>query len=427
MSCYKKIINRNFFFLIISLSLFLVNNNLFAQDGEALFKANCANCHKPDEDYTGPALKGWSARVPDKEWIYKWVANPAQVIASDAYAKSLFDKWKPTVMTAFPNLKKEEIDAIMKYVDNYKPAEKKDAAAGAAKDDSADNSLLYGILFLILAVVAFILLQVNSNLRKLTDDKEGVYRGEPVPFYRNKTYLMTGILILFALGGYYTINGAINLGRSRGYQPEQPIYYSHKVHAGTNQISCLYCHGGAQDSKHANIPSVNVCMNCHMSIKEYKGDPIVREDGKQVNGTEEIQKLYKYAGWNPETRQYNPDNNKDGIPDGASPIEWVKIHNLPDHVYFNHSQHVKVGKVQCQTCHGNIQEMPEVYQFSDLSMGWCINCHRESKVDFFNTSTGEGNKFYSIYEKFHKDLKDKKMDSVTVEKIGGTECQKCHY
>jgi hypothetical protein len=159
-------------------------------------------------------------------------------------------------------------------------------------------------------------------------------------------------------------------------------------------------------------------MNCHKAIKEYKGDPIVKEDGSTVNGTAEIQKLYAYAGWNAEKNVYDKP---------GKPIEWVKIHNLPDHVYFNHSQHIKVGKQNCQTCHGNIQEMPEVAQFSDLSMGWCINCHRESKVDFYDKATGEGNKFYSIYEKFHNDIKAGKMDSVTVEKIGGTECQKCHY
>jgi cytochrome c551/c552 len=425
MSRYKKIIN-NSLASILFLFLFSFGNAVKAADGEALFKANCANCHKPDADYTGPALQGWASRIPNPEWLYKWMANPAQMIASDAYAKGLADKWKPTVMTAFSNLKKAEVDAIMKYVDNYKPPAPI-ATTGPAGEPATDNSLLFGILTLVLALVAFILLQVNSNLRKLTDEKEGIHRGEPVPFYRNKTYLMTGILLLFALGGYYTINGAIGLGRMKDYQPEQPIYYSHKVHAGTNQISCLYCHGGAQDSKHASVPSVNVCMNCHMAIKEYKGEPIVREDGSSVNGTAEIQKLYSYAGWNPDTKQYNPDNNKDGMPDGAKPIDWIKIHNLPDHVYFNHSQHIKVGKQQCQTCHGNIQEMGEVAQFSDLSMGWCINCHRESKVDFFNKETGEGNKFYSIYEKFHNDIKNHKMDSVTVEHIGGTECQKCHY
>lgn len=424
MSRYRKIIYRILasFFLIVSVSI-----TATAQDGEALFKANCSNCHKPDADYTGPALQGWADRVPDKEWIYKWVANPAGMVASgDKHAVALFEKWKPTMMTGFANLKKAEVDAIMSYVDAYKPPVKETPAGGEGVPES-DNSLLYGVLTLILALVAFVLLQINSNLRKLSDEKEGIVRGEPVPFYRNKTYIMVGILGLFVLAGFFLVNSAIGLGRQKNYQPEQPIFYSHQVHAGVNQISCLYCHGGAQDSKQASVPSVNVCMNCHMAIKEYKGDPLTREDGSPVNGTAEIQKLYSYAGWNPETKQYNPDNDKDGVPDGARPIEWIKIHNLPDHVYFNHSQHVMVGKQQCQTCHGNIQEMPEVYQFADLSMGWCINCHRETKVDFYNEADSSGNKFYSIYEKFHNDIKNNKMDSVTVEHIGGTECQKCHY
>jgi mono/diheme cytochrome c family protein len=420
---YKKFISR--FVASLILIGFISNNSAFAQ-GEALFKANCANCHKVDGDYTGPWLKGARDRQPDKEYVYKWMANPAGMIASDPYAKALFAKWKPTVMTAFAGLKKTEIDAILDYVDTY-VAPPPPAGVDVAGKTADNNSLLFGILTLILAVVAFILLQVNSNLRKLSDDKEGIYRGEPVPFYRNKTYLMMGVLILTGLGFYQIVEGAMSSGRMKNYQPEQPIYYSHKVHAGTNQISCLYCHGGTQDSKSGSIPSVNVCMNCHMAIKEYKGEAITKADGSSVNGTAEIQKLYAYAGWNPEKKEYHPDNNKDGVPDGATAIPWVKIHNLPDHVYFNHSQHVKVGKQNCQTCHGNIQEMPEVYQFSDLSMGWCINCHRESKVDFYNKADSTGNKFYSIYEKFHKDIKDGKMDSVTVEKIGGTECQKCHY
>ena len=422
MTRYRKFIYR---FLASLIFIVFISNTSFAQDGEALFKANCSNCHKPDQDFTGPALKGAKAREPEPGWVYKWVANPAG--ASDAYAVALKDKWKPTVMTAFPQLKKEEIDAILKYADDFVPVAKETGKGAGGEEEDSNSSLLFGILTLILAVVAFILLQVNSNLRKLSDEKEGIHRGEPVPFYRNKTYLMTGVLLLFGIGGYLTINAAMGLGRQKDYKPVQPIFYSHKVHAGTNQISCLYCHGGAQDSKQASIPSVNVCMNCHKSIKEYKGEEIKREDGSLVNGTAEIQKLYAYAGWDPEKKEYNPDNNKDGIPDGAHPIEWIKIHNLPDHVYFNHSQHIKVGKQQCQTCHGNIQEMPEVYQFADLSMGWCINCHRETKVDFYNKDDSTGNKFYSIYEKFHTDLKNHKMDSVTVEKIGGTECQKCHY
>jgi cytochrome c551/c552 len=422
---YKKFMFR--FIASLLFIGFISNSNVFAQDGKALFTANCANCHKPDQDYTGPLIKDVKKRMPSEDWVYKWVANPAGT--SDAYATALKTKWKPTIMTAFPALKKADIDAILDYVDTYIPP----TTAEGNKESGSDNSLLFGILTLILAVVAFILLQVNSNLRKLSDDKEGIYRGEPVPFYRNKSYLMIGVLLLAGVGMYFTMagyngsGGGMNLGRMQNYQPEQPIYYSHKVHAGTNQISCLYCHGGTQDSKSGSIPSVNVCMNCHMAIKEYKGEAITKADGSSVNGTAEIQKLYAYAGWNPEKKEYHPDNNKDGVPDGAHAIPWVKIHNLPDHVYFNHSQHVKVGKQQCQTCHGNIQEMPEVYQFSDLSMGWCINCHRETKVDFYNKADSTGNKFYSIYEKFHKDLKDGKMDSVTVEKIGGTECQKCHY
>lgn len=438
---------RNFYRRILSVVFFIVflsfSASVAAQNGEALFKANCASCHKPDKDFTGPALKGWKERQPDG-WIYKWVANPAGMIAAaDPYVKDLYAKWKQNgVMSGFPALKKEEIDAIMKYVDDYAGPVVK-GPAGAATSGSTDNSLMFGILTLVLALVTFVLLQVNSNLRKLTDEKEGVRRGEPVPFYKNKTYIMAAVLLLFAVGGYYTINGAIGLGRQTGYQPVQPIYYSHKVHAGTNQISCLYCHGGAQDSKHANIPSVNVCMNCHKGINKYEGeDKLVREDGVAVDGTAEIQKLYEYAGWNPLANAgkgaYNADKNGDGMPDGSKPIEWVKIHSLPDHVYFNHSQHIKVGKQQCQTCHGNIQEMDEVYQFSNLSMGWCVNCHRESKVDFAKEG---GNKFYNgIYQKYHNMMADSvldkegnkvvnphKIDSVTVEMIGGTECQKCHY
>ena len=406
---------------ILFLFLFSSHNYLFAQDGQAIFKTYCASCHKPDADFTGPALKGarereTAAGLP-KDWVYKWVHTATSMVNTDPYAKQLFAKYN-SVMTAFPDLKNEEIDAVLDWADKY---EKPAAAAGAntpgKTGDDDDNSLLYGVLTLILAIIALILLQVNSNLKKLSEEKQGIRTANPVPFYRNKAYLLLGVIVLFLIGGYFTINAAIGLGREKGYQPVQPIFYSHKVHAGTNQISCLYCHGDAQDSKHANIPSVNVCMNCHMAIKEYTGEPLKREDGSSVNGTAEIKKLYEYAGWNPDSKKYDKP---------GKPIEWIRVHNLPDHVYFNHSQHVTVGQQKCQTCHGNIQDMPEVAQFTDLSMGWCINCHKETKVQF-NDSAGHGNKFYSIYEKFHDDIKNKKYDSVTVERIGGTECQKCHY
>ncbi|MDB5252538.1 MAG: cytochrome, partial [Flaviaesturariibacter sp.] len=170
---------------------------------------------------------------------------------------------------------------------------------------------------------------------------------------------------------------------------------------------------------HAGIPSLNICMNCHKAIGAYeKGPKIYDEDGNEVNGTAEIQKLYKYANYTP---------GKPWDPYKATSPEWVKIHNLPDHVYFNHAQHINAGKVACHTCHGNIQEMDVVEQKAELSMGWCINCHRETKVNFFNSKDSSGNKFYSIYEKFHNDIRNGKMDSVTVKDIGGLECQKCHY
>ena len=399
-----------FFLTLISPQL------LFAADGEALFRANCASCHKPDESYVGPMLKGARERQPEPGWVYKWINNATAMANTDPYAMKLKEAAGGLVMTSFPDLSKVDIDAILDWADSYtKPGAPAGGATAASPE--TDNSILYGMLTLLLAIIGLILLQVNSNLKKLTDEKEGIKTPPNVPFYRNKTYLLLAVMFLFLLGGYFLVEGAMGLGRQQGYQPEQPIYYSHEVHAGVNQISCLYCHGAAQDSKHALIPSVSVCMNCHMAVKEYTGDPILREDGTTVNANDEIQKLYQYAGWNPETKTYDKP---------GKPIEWVKIHNLPDHVYFNHSQHVKVGQVACQTCHGEIQKMPEVAQFADLSMGWCINCHRTTNVQF-NDEQGHGNKFYSIYEKFHEDIKNNKYDSVTVEKIGGTECQKCHY
>jgi cytochrome c551/c552 len=404
------------FVLMVSLSL---TSLVQAQDGKALFNQKCASCHAIDKNLVGPALKGVEDRWDDKAMLYDWVRNSAAVIKKGyPRAVAVYNEYNKVQMTAFPELKNEDIDAILAYINTggAKAAAAADAPAGGTPADDAaesDSNLLYGILTLILAVIALILLQVNSNLRKMSDEAEGEYVAEPIPFYRNKAYIAIFAILLFMFGGYMTFQGAQNLGRSKNYQPEQPIFYSHTVHAGINQINCLYCHGGAQESKHANIPSVNVCMNCHMGINEYaKGPKLYREDGTEVDGTAEINKLYQYAGWDPAKKQYNGK---------GQPIEWIRIHNLPDHVYFNHSQHVTAGKQNCQTCHGDIQKMDEVYQFSDLSMGWCVNCHRESKVQFTD------NKFYSIYEQFHEDMKNKKLDSVTVEKIGGTECQKCHY
>jgi Cytochrome c/Cytochrome c7 and related cytochrome c len=359
----QRILSTALFLLVFSFGF-----RAFGQEGKALFIEKCASCHHPINNGTGPALKGAEGRIGDKKKLYAWIRNNQAVLATgDPYYTQLYNERGKAAMNLFTTITDAEIGAILKYVEDYKPPVTSNPDNPDAKAAASDNSLLYGILTLILAVITLILLQVNSNLRKLADDKDGVPASEPVPFYRNKAYIATFAVILFIVGGYYTIQGAIGLGRNKDYQPEQPIYYSHKVHAGTNQISCLYCHGNAYEGKQATVPSSNVCMNCHMGIAEYKGEEIFREDGTKVNGTAEIQKLYASVGWNPATKKYTGKEEN---------IKWVKIHNLPDHVYFNHSQHTKAGKVQCQTCHGPIQEMGEVKQFTDLSMGWCINCHR---------------------------------------------------
>ncbi len=409
--------------VLSGLLFFLFHITLQAQDGKAIFSANCATCHALDKILTGPALRGVTERGPwtDPANRVKWVHNPGGFIPTTPYTKDLASQFNGQIMPSFPQLQDKEILAIFDYIAKAPaPGTTTGGPNPPPTETSGSGELIFGIVSLVLAIITLILMQVNSNLKKLSDDKEQILRPDPVPFWRNKVYIALFAVLLFIVGGFYVAKSAIGLGRQRGYQPDQPIYFSHKVHAGVNQINCLYCHGSAWESKHAGIPTLNICMNCHKAINAYeKGPKILDEDGKEVNGTREITKLYEYAGYTP-----GPGATWDPTK-GKSPA-WVKIHNLPDHVYFNHSQHTKVGGVQCQNCHGNIQEMDKVYQASELSMGWCINCHRQSKVQFnYNDSTG--NKFYSIYEKFHNDIKAGKMDSVHVSDIGGIECQKCHY
>jgi len=401
--------------------------NINAQDGKVLFQAKCGGCHIMGQDFTGPNLEGvvgrWGSNI---DQLKVWITNYQKAVAA-GYPRAVEAMGlKPTDMQIFEGqLTPADLDILIKYIDEWKKPVPPTDEGGGGNKASGGGGLIFGIISLIMAIIALILMQVNSNLKKLSDDAEGIHRPEPVPFYKNKVYIALFSILLFIVGGYYTANALIDFGRQKKYQPEQPIYYSHKVHAGVNQISCLYCHGAAMESKHAAIPSVNVCMNCHKTITSYSetSPKLHREDGTEVNGTREIEKLFSYAG-------FDPKNALAWDPSRAKPIPWTKIHNLPDHVYFNHSQHIKAGNVQCQTCHGEITDMDEVFQFSELSMGWCVNCHRDTKVDFYKVdSSGKatGNKFYSIYEKFHNDIKSGRMDSVTVKDIGGLECQKCHY
>jgi len=414
--------SRSAFAVLIALLLF--NNSAFAApDGKALFMSNCAACHNPLKDATGPALQNIDKTFPNKQWGYNWIHNSSALIASgDKDAVAIYNKFNHTQMTAFSQLSTDEIDAILKYVDDYKAPVAEPAAGGGNAAPAESNGWLYTIITLSLLVLVVILWRANSSLRRAANDAEGITNEKEIPIYRNKVVIALVAIILFMLAGYWIVNGAINEGRQQNYQPAQPIFYSHKVHAGINQINCLYCHAGAEKSKQAMIPSPNICMNCHKQIKEYTGvgqDPLVDAEGKTHNGTEEIHKLYEYAGWDAAAGKYKL--KADGSID-AKPIQWVKIHNLPDHVYFNHSQHVKVGQIQCQRCHGQIQEMDEVYQFAPLSMGWCINCHRQTEVSAFSS-----NDYYSIFQKYRKELKDGTRTGVTEAELGGTECQKCHY
>jgi mono/diheme cytochrome c family protein len=409
------------YLLLLAFLLLHTYSTVAQPDGKALFQANCAACHNPIKDATGPALKGVSGRVPSKEWLYKWVKNSASVIGSgDKYANEIYAKWNKTAMTAFPALSNEDIDAIVKYVDEYEVPGPKVVPGSETPKEAGDNTLLYAILTLVLLLAVYILTQVNKVLSRSANVKSGLPSPKDVPFFKNKVIVaVIAILILIGFGVWLT--NASEFGRQKNYMPKQPIFYSHKVHAGINQINCLYCHAGAEKSRHAMIPSTNVCMNCHKQINEYTGaetHPLVTLEGKKVDGNAEIKKLYEYAGWDPAKKDYIRDD-KGTIQ--AKPVEWVKIHNLPDHVYFNHSLHVVSGKLACQRCHGNIEQMDEVYQFADLSMGWCVNCHRETKVQFAD------NNYYSIFQKYHDEIKAGTRQDVKVSEIGGLECQRCHY
>src|SRR6478672_4432624 len=344
MNFFKIIAKRS---VLPGLLLLISFNSIKAQSGQQIFQQNCQTCHNLDKDGTGPHLRGVEERGPwaeSRQNLHKWVHNPGAFIPTTPYTQELH-KTFGQIMPSFPQLSDADIDAIFDWIKNAPaPGANKPTADGAAATEgegtSNRNALIFGIISLILAIVALILMQVNSNLKKLSDDKENIRRPDPVPFYRNKVYIALVAVLLFIVGGWLVAKSAIGFGRQVGYQPTQPIYYSHKVHAGINQISCLYCHGAAWESKHATIPSLNVCMNCHKAISTYeKGPKLYDDDGNEINGTAEIQKLYNYAGY---TSGQAWDASK------AKSPEWIKIHNLPDHVFFSHAQHVNAGKVACQ-------------------------------------------------------------------------------
>lgn len=441
-----------------------------AGEGKTLFTNYCAACHAKDmkTNATGPALAGTEERWADydRSDLYAWIRNSQALIAEGhPRANELWNQYKPNLMTAFPNLTDDNIESILVYINEAAnpPAAVGVAgvAAGQGGEEEQSNTLYY-ILFASLAILALILSRIITNLNVIAKKKE-----DPSAIVEKKTLLesLTSkglisfiIFLLVVIGGYKTVNSAINLGRQQGYAPEQPIKFSHETHAGINGIDCQYCHDGARRSKHSVIPAANTCMNCHSAIKV----------GSSY-GTAEISKIYASIGYDPTSNTYienyddlseseikqiftswiksnylsetgladlDRDGEKlvedqwDDIKNALTneqkkkiqgPIEWIRIHNLPDHVYFNHAQHVTVGKVECQDCHGAVEEMEVLAQYSPLSMGWCINCHRQTEVKFAD------NEYYKSYEKYHEELNNGERSKVTVEEIGGLECQKCHY
>ncbi len=466
---YKSLLIRLSCTLFLLGLFFLAPAQPSPEAGETLFRNYCASCHNKNmvQDMTGPALAGAEERWSDYpiEDLYAWIRNSTALIEQGhPKAVEVFNANNKVLMTAFPTLTDDDIASMLLYIDGVTEgtygapvAQATDDAAGSG-DEGGSSTLFYWLVFAFLAVLALVLTRLLNRLRYLADVRAGVDAEPPRSLWSLLTSKAVVGMILFALivlGGYTTVNNAIALNRMQGYQPEQPIKFSHATHAGLNQIDCQYCHDGARRSRHSIIPATNTCMNCHKAIKV----------GSQY-GTAEIAKIYASIGYNPSKDEYIEDYENldqeeikkvfdawfasnyvlenglldrkgerlmqeqwEGIvnsltsptkPQIQGPIEWVRIHNVPDHVYFSHAQHVTAGKIECQTCHGPIEEMEVVKQYSPLSMGWCVNCHRETEVQFDNP-------YYESYAKYHEELQNGSRSGVTVEEIGGLECQKCHY
>ncbi|WP_430410344.1 cytochrome c3 family protein [Kordia sp.] len=427
----KKVNHRNSISRILGIALALMlafSTSLFAQDeaavkaGKGLFNANCAACHKLDKASTGPMLRNIEQRLADeegldREWLYSWIKNSSAMIKSgDAYAVKVYEANGKKAMTAFPQLKNEDIDNILAYTAAEPPVKSGDDKKSVQVVESGfSNQMVLWALIVLFGLLALGLFLVNKTLRKFavangTLNLEEETKGTPIwkAFAQNQ-FLVIITTIFFLLGSAYFAYGYLmQVGVDQGYQPIQPIHFSHKIHAGDNKIECKYCHSSARVSKHSGIPSLNICMNCHMNIGEYNGETSAKYSKDFYD--KEIQKIYEATGWDPAEQAYVNE---------PKPVKWVRIHNLPDFVYFNHSQHVSVAGVDCQKCHGEIEAMEIVEQHAPLTMGWCINCHRDTDVNV------KGNAYY---EKIHEQLKEKYgVESFKASQMGALECGKCHY
>jgi len=447
--------------------------------GKEIFEKYCAVCHKlTEEKLVGPGLKGVTERR-DKAWMIKFIRGSQEMVkAGDKTAVEVFNTNGKIPMPDHKFLSEDDVSQVISYIETYKPGEVKAVTVDIAKKEGFKDEEIKRGERLFLGLIPFekgttvncaschatILtdslnfnpsvldlaqawLEPNgTNLyqvmasptsQKMADSHKGLQLSDKEIFeisayfsevakqgmkteksfpYRFLLFITLGLLMALALadliyfkkirfkaipviilvGGLavhvtMAIQEGINLSRTKNYTPDQPIKFSHAVHAGQNKIDCEYCHSIASYSKSAGIPSPDLCMNCHKVVTQ----------GTR-SGKFEINKIYR------------------AIQTGKS-IPWVRIHKLPDHAFFSHAQHVAAGKVKCQECHGRVEEMDLVKQASDLSMGWCVNCHRRTAVDFTN------NKYYETYKKMHSDFKTGKINKVSVEEIGGLDCSRCHY
>jgi len=392
-----------------------------AAAGKALFNTNCAACHKLDAKSTGPALRG-VVNKHSMEWMYKWIANSSAMIkAGDPIAVKLFEENNKAVMTNFPNLSKVDIDNIIAYTSEPK-SEPVVATAGtqalpgaASADNGISNNVILGALSLVMFMLVIMLFLVNNILSKVAkvNGIEVVQKEASLPiwkaFARNQFLVLVSSIFLLLAAGYFVYGWMMQVGVDKDYAPIQPIHFSHRIHAGSNGVDCKYCHSAARVSKNAGIPSLNVCMNCHKNVSEVADTTATPEHSKAFYDGE-IQKLYEAVGWDKGTQSYTGKTN---------PVKWVRIHNLPDFAYFNHSQHVTVAGIECQKCHGPVETYEIQKQFAPLTMGWCIDCHRKTDVKM------EGNGYYT---KIHEELSKKYgVDKLTAAQMGGLECGKCHY
>lgn len=422
---FRRVAKAITLFAVLGLAV----QSVHAQDikeGESIFKQSCSACHAVDRDVIGPALKGATERF-EEEWLIKWVRNSQALIQSgDELAIQIFEDHNKIVMSAFPDLSDDQIKNIFAFVDN-KTSEAAAPAAGEAgsedggtKESGDVSSFMLIGLIIVLVIALLVILVLNRVIRTLEkvveknqdliiaqggekrDAKGSKALATIKRLSKNKKLVFLVVLVVvgfLATAGWKTM---WNVGVHDGYQPVQPIKFSHQLHAGINQIDCQYCHYGASSSQNASIPSLNICMNCHNFVQATD-----KFDGEI---SPEIMKIYKALDYDPATREYGSN---------TKPIEWIRIHNLPDFAYFNHSQHVTVAGIECQKCHGPIETMEEVYQYSPLTMKWCIECHKETEMDY------KDNAYYDNLIAAHDQLKD--GQKLTPAVLGGLECGKCHY